>query len=102
MHAAEPCCWFRKILSRSMAKRTGSAARRLKFSEPPLRGFLIHLCVYVVVVAGLAAINLTKNPSHPWFLWVLVAWGIALAVHDVILLIKFPSPSNPNAGARTS
>jgi len=85
-----------------MAKRTGSTARRLKFSEPPLLGFLIHLCVYVVVIAGLAAINLTRNPSHPWFLWVLVAWGIALAAHDVILLIKFPSPSNPNAGACTS
>jgi hypothetical protein len=84
------------LIGRSMAKRTGSTARQLKFSEPPLRGFLIHLCVYVVVIAGLAAINLTKNPSHPWFLWVLVAWGIALAVHDVIMLIKFPSPSNPN------
>ena len=65
-----------------------------------MRGFLIHLCVYVVVIAGLAAINLTKNPSHPWFLWVLVAWGVALAVHDVILLVKFrdhASPSSPMA-----
>ena len=69
--------------------------RRLTFSEPPLRGFLIHLCVYVVVIAGLAAINLTKNPSHPWFLWVLVAWGIALAVHDIILLIKFRDHRKP-------
>jgi hypothetical protein len=85
-----------------MAKRTGSTARRLKFSEPPLRGFLIHLCIYVIVIAVLAAINLTKNPSHPWFLWVLVAWGIGLAVHDVILLIKFPSPSKQNASAHTS
>jgi 2TM domain len=78
----------------------GGAATQLKFSEPPLRGFLIHLCVYVVVIAGLAAINLTKNPSHPWFLWVLIAWGIALAVHDVILLVKFrdhASPSSPMA-----
>jgi 2TM domain len=55
--------------------------------------------LYDALLAGLAAINLTKNPSHPWFLWVLIAWGIALAVHDVILLIKFPSPSNPNASA---
>jgi 2TM domain len=78
-----------------MTKRTRSTARRLTFSEPPLRGFLIHLCVYVVVIAGLAAINLTKNPSHPWFLWVLVAWGIALAVHDVILLVKFRDHRNP-------
>jgi hypothetical protein len=82
-----------------MAKRGKSTVQQLKFSEPPLRGFLIHLCVFVVVMAGLAAINLTRNPSHPWFLWVFIAWGIALAVHDVILLIKFrdPSPSSPMA-----
>jgi hypothetical protein len=79
------------------AKQLGLKGRDDKLAR--LRGFPIHLCVYVVVIAGLAAINLTKNPSHPWFLWVLIAWGIALAVHDVILLIKFPSPSNPNASA---
>ena len=80
-----------------MAQRTKSTTRQLKFSEPPLRGFLIHLCVYVVVIAGLAAINLTKNPSHPWFLWVLVAWGIALAVHDVILLVEFRDHASPSS-----
>ena len=71
-----------------MAKRTKSTARQLKFSEPPLRGFVIHLCVYVVVIAGLAALNLIRNPSHLWFLWVLIGWGIILAAHDVVLLMK--------------
>jgi 2TM domain-containing protein len=37
----------------------------------------------------LAALNLLRNPAHPWFLWVLCAWGIAIAAHDVALLIKF-------------
>jgi hypothetical protein len=71
-----------------MPKRTRSTPQQLKFGEPPLRGFLIHLTVFVVVIAGLAALNLTRNPTHPWFLWVLIAWGIALAVHDLLLLIK--------------
>ena len=52
------------------------------------RGFLIHLLVYVVVVSGLAALNLIINPTHLWFLWVLLAWGIALAAHDIALLIR--------------
>jgi hypothetical protein len=81
------------FVSRTMAKRTRSTPQRLKFSEPPLRGFVIHLCVYVVVIAGLAALNLARNPSHLWFLWVLIGWGIVLAVHDVILLIKFRRPA---------
>jgi hypothetical protein len=72
-----------------MPKRTRSTPQQLKFTEPPMRGFLIHLTVYIVVIAGLAALNLIRNPTHPWFLWVLCAWGIALAVHDLVLLIKF-------------
>jgi 2TM domain len=53
-----------------------------------MRGFLIHLTVFIVVIVGLAALPLIRNPAHPWFLWVLCAWGIALAVHDLVLLLK--------------
>ena len=54
----------------------------------PMRGFLIHLLVYVIVVGGLAALNMIINPNHLWFLWVLFLWGIALAAHDIALLIR--------------
>jgi hypothetical protein len=60
----------------------------LKSGQSPMRGFLIHLLVYVIVVSGLAALNLIINPNHSWFLWVLFAWGIALAAHDIALLIR--------------
>ena len=72
-----------------MPKRERSTPQQLEFSKPPLRGFLIHLTVFIVVIVGLAALNLLRNPAHPWFLWVLCAWGIAIAAHDVALLIKF-------------
>ena len=72
-----------------MPKRMRSTPQQLKFSEPPLRGILIHLTVFIVVIVGLSALNLLRNPAHPWFLWVLCAWGIAIAAHDVALLIKF-------------
>ncbi|MGA7546257.1 MAG: 2TM domain-containing protein [Methyloceanibacter sp.] len=71
-----------------MPKRTRSTPQQLKSTEPPMRGFLIHLTVFIVVIVGLAALNLIRNPAHPWFLWVLCAWGIALAVHDLVLLLK--------------
>jgi hypothetical protein len=77
-----------------MPKRTRSTPQQLKFTEPPMRGFLIHLTVFIGVIAGLAILNLIRNPAHPWFLWVLCAWGIAIAVHDLALLIKF----RPNRG----
>jgi len=70
----------------------------LRFTEPPMRGFLIHLVVFIVVISGLAALNLTRNPTHPWFLWVLLAWGIALAGHDLVLLMK----SRPKRGYTSS
>jgi|SRR6516164_4140215 hypothetical protein len=42
-----------------------SGLQPLRFTEPPLRGFVIHLCIYVIVIAGLASLNLTRNPSRP-------------------------------------
>jgi 2TM domain len=72
-----------------MPKRTRSTPQQLKFTEPPMRGFLIHLTVFIGVIVGLAILNLSRNPAHPWFLWVLCAWGIAIAVHDLVLLIKY-------------
>jgi hypothetical protein len=74
-----------------------STPRQLKFSEPPLRGFLIHLTVFIFVIVGLAALNLLRNPAHPWFLWVLFGWGIAIAAHDLALLIKFRSTRSDEA-----
>jgi hypothetical protein len=54
-----------------------------------MRGFLIHLTTYVVVIIGLATFNLITNPAHPWFFWVLCGWGVGVAVHDLVLLMKF-------------
>ena len=80
-----------------------SGPQPLRFTEPPLRGFVIHLCIYVIVIAGLASLNLTRNPSRPWFLWVLVGWGIILAAHDVVLLMKSrPERAGPFSAKQAS
>lgn len=53
-----------------------------------MRGFLIHLIIYVLVIGALAALNLYRNPDHLWFVWVLAGWGIGLAAHDLALLLQ--------------
>jgi hypothetical protein len=53
-----------------------------------IRGFLIHLGIFVVVVSALAALNLYRNPDRIWFIWVLAGWGIGVAAHDLALLLQ--------------
>jgi predicted membrane channel-forming protein YqfA (hemolysin III family) len=55
--------------------------------DPAMRAFVIHLAIFVLVVSGLAAINLLRRPDHIWFIWVLAGWGIGVAGHDLALLL---------------
>lgn len=50
-----------------------------------LKGFWIHLAVYVIVNACLIALNLVKRPDDLWFRWLLVGWGAGLAAHAFLL-----------------
>jgi hypothetical protein len=45
--------------------------------------FYRHVMIYVVVNVLLAAVNLLKNPSHLWFQWVILGWGIGLLAHGL-------------------
>src|SRR6476659_5065144 len=53
-----------------------------------MRGFIIHLGIFVFVFGLLAAINLYRRPDHIWFIWLLAGWGIGLAAHDLALLLQ--------------
>lgn len=43
--------------------------------------FRAHLVAYVVVNAGLAAINLLTSPGYYWFVWPMLGWGLGLIAH---------------------
>lgn len=58
-----------------------------------LRAFAIHLSIFVMIVAALAALNLYRDPQKIWFVWVLAGWGIGVAAHDLALLLKRAAPS---------
>lgn len=46
-----------------------------------LRGFYIHLIVYVTVNLFLFLLNIITSPDVLWFYWPLLGWGIALVAH---------------------
>ena len=63
-------------------ERYASAKRRAE----ELQGYYIHLIVYVLVNAGLFAINaLTRGEDGAWwFYWPLAGWGIGLLIHTAV------------------
>jgi 2TM domain-containing protein len=48
-----------------------------------VRGFYVHALVFVLVNAGLVAINLLLTPGRIWFGWGLAGWAVGLAAHGL-------------------
>ena len=58
-----------------------------------LRAFYRHLSVYVIVNLGLFLINMITSPETLWFIWPLMGWGIALALHAFRVFVARPGSS---------
>lgn len=54
-----------------------SARRRAKAKY----GFFVHAVVYAAVMLLLVVINLLTSPEAIWFIWPLIGWGLAVALH---------------------
>ncbi len=48
-----------------------------------LKGFYIHLLIYLLINCGLLSINLIFVPGHLWFFWPLLGWGIGIVAHGL-------------------
>lgn len=46
-----------------------------------LKGFYVHLGVYLAVNLGLFLINYLTSRGNWWFYWPLIGWGIAVVIH---------------------
>lgn len=46
-----------------------------------IKGFYGNLMAYVIVILGLAVLNLTTSPEHWWFLYPAIGWGIGVTIH---------------------
>ena len=55
---------------------------RAKRRVAALKGFYIHLSVFVLVIVGLTIINYLTG-SRWWVLWVLLGWGIGVLAHGL-------------------
>jgi len=54
-------------------------------------GFIIHLVIYLVVVGGLMALNITRRPEHLWSIWVACGWGLGVILHAVGVFVDSKS-----------
>ena len=46
-------------------------------------GFRSHLFAYVLVNAGLVAVNLVTSPGYFWAIWPIFGWGLGLVAHGM-------------------
>lgn len=55
-----------------------------------IKGFYGNLTSYIVVITGLAILNLISSPSHLWFLYPAIGWGIGVVVHGMSVYNYMP------------
>ncbi len=53
-----------------------------------LRGFYIHLMIYVLVITGLVILNLVRTPDRLWVLGPAFGWGIGILAHGLSVFGK--------------
>lgn len=46
-------------------------------------GFFVHAAVYAAVMVLLVIINVVTAPADIWFIWPLIGWGFAVALHGL-------------------
>jgi len=55
--------------------------QKAKEKVAALKGFYVHISVFVIVNLGLFLINMMASPGHLWFFWPLMGWGVGLFIH---------------------
>jgi transcriptional regulator with XRE-family HTH domain len=55
-----------------------------------VKGFYKHLALYVIVISGLATINLITRPHHLWFLYSAFGWGVGIIFHGISVFDLVP------------
>lgn len=67
---------------------THTAKERIAFKRVQrLRGYYLHLLIYLVINAGCVAINFATGTDKLWFFGALLFWGIGLLVHTLTVFV---------------
>ncbi len=48
-----------------------------------IKGFYVHLVVFVLSMFFMIIINVMTSPEYYWFKWPLLGWGIGVIAHGV-------------------
>lgn len=49
--------------------------------------FFVHAAIYAAVMVLLVIINLVTSPGDIWFIWPLIGWGFAVALHGLRVFV---------------
>lgn len=52
-----------------------------------LKEFYIHLTVYVAVNIMLFVMCMLSDPKETWFIFPLLGWGVAVAIHGAVVFL---------------
>ena len=55
-----------------------------------LKGFYMHLALYVIIISFLAVVNLMTYRHHLWFIWSALGWGIGILLHGLRVFDRIP------------
>ena len=55
-----------------------------------IKGFYGNLTAYIVIITGLAILNMVTNRSHLWFFYPAIGWGIGVVVHGMSVFNYMP------------
>ena len=69
-------------------KEESDVRARARKRVEDVKGFYVHVGVYIIVNAALLAINLLSSPETLWFYWPLLGWGIGVAIHAFTLILE--------------
>ena len=48
-----------------------------------MKGFYIHLFIYILANVVMFIANITTSPGYLWFIWPLIGWGFGLLGHAI-------------------
>ena len=77
----------RADMERADMERKDESYERAKKRVEDVKGFYVHLGIYVIVNIALFSINMLTNPDTLWFYWPLLGWGIGVAIHAFALFV---------------
>ncbi len=65
----------------SASREERGRRRRNRMRAANRRAFRIHLTTYVVICLLVVAVWYLNGQGYPWFAYVILGWGVAVAVH---------------------